>query len=156
MTTTGELSADEIIPDEIRHACLVRASRMDCFRMLTTVEGWNAWFTTGMHLDLKPGGVIIFEWKDWGVDHFSGGDHGILIDIREGRGLTFSWHPDRPDYATRVDLDLEDYNGDCIIRVRESGFKNDELGLHSMLNSASGWGEALTLFKMYMEHGKKY
>ena len=150
------LDSENTICEEIRHSCLIRANRQACFRTLTTAEGWNAWFTASMFLDLKPGGVIIFEWKDWGANNFSGGDHGAILEVKEGQQLSFTWHPDRPDYATRVDITLEDAPDGCLVHVSEFGFSDDDEGLHSMLQSAAGWGEALTLLTMYLEHGLKY
>lgn len=153
MTTRNMLPDNESIPYEVRHSCLINSPRKDCFSAITTPEGWSAWFTTNIFIDLKIGGVIIFEWKDWGPDHFSGGDHGIIIDIQPDMALSFTWHPDQPSYVTRVDLRLEDAPGGCIVRVSEQGFQDSPEGMHAILQSASGWGEALTKLKMYLEHG---
>ena len=110
---------DDTIPDEIRHAVLIRSSRQECYRILTTAEGWNSWFTTSMFIDLKVGGVLVFEWKNWGADNLSTGDHGVIVDLEEGKKLSFTWHPDKPDHATRVDLSLEDNPEGCVVRVCE-------------------------------------
>jgi uncharacterized protein YndB with AHSA1/START domain len=156
MPTDDLLLSEDQLPAEINHTGMIRAERGQCFESLTTVEGWNAWFTTSMFLDLKPGGVIIFEWKDFGAEHFSGGDHGSILEVVPDRKLAFTWHPDSPDYATRVELSLEDAPEGCLVRVRESGFRDDEQGIQSLAQSAVGWGEALTLLKMYLEHGIRY
>jgi len=157
MMTANELpDPDDTIPDEIRHAVLIRASRQECHKVLTTAEGWNSWFTTSMFIDLKVGGVMVFEWKNWGADNLSTGDHGVIVDLEEGKKLSFTWHPDKPDHATRVDLSLEDAPEGCIVRVCEHGFMDNPEGMHAMLQSAVGWGEALTLLKMYLEHGIRY
>jgi len=95
----------------------------------------------------------MFEWKDWSADHFSGGDHGCILDIKENEMLSFTWHPDQPDYTTRVDLTLEEASDGTVIRVCEQGFRDSPEGLHAMLQCAAGWGEALTYLKMYLEHG---
>lgn len=150
------LPPEEQLPAEINHSCRIRVAPCLCFRSLTSVAGWNAWFTTSMFLDLKPGGVIIFEWKDFGAEHFSGGDHGTILEIVPGHKLAFTWHPDSPEYATRVELSVEDAPEGCRVRIRESGFRNDEQGLQSLAQSAAGWGEALTLLKVYLEHGLRY
>ncbi len=156
MNATPFLPPEEQVLCEVRHACIVRAPRLACYQALTTPEGWNAWFTASMFLELHPGGAIIFEWKDWGAGSFSGGDHGIILSVDEGVGFEYSWHPDDPGYSTRVRLALEDHPDGCLLRVLETGFRNDELGLHAMAQSAAGWGEALTLFKFHMEHGLRY
>ena len=147
------LPINETIPDEVRHGCLIHASIQDCFQAITTTDGWNSWFTSKIFIDLKIGGVLMFEWKNWGADHFSGGDHGSILDIKENEMLSFTWHPDQPDYATRVDLTLENASDGTVIRVSEQGFRDSPEGLHAMLQCAAGWGEALTYLKMYLEHG---
>jgi len=156
MEYKGTLSSEEQPPAEINHVCLIRTTRKICFATLTSENGWNAWFTASMHLDLRPGGVIIFEWKDFGAQHFSGGDHGTILEVETDRKLVFTWHPDSPAYTTRVELSLEDAMDGCLVRVRESGFRDDEQGIHALVQSAAGWGEALTLLKMHLEHGIRY
>jgi len=95
----------------------------------------------------------MFEWKDWGADHFSGGDHGIILEFKENELLSFTWHPDQPDYATRVDLRLEETSEGIVIRTCEQGFRDSPEGLYAMLQSAAGWGEAVTYLKIYLEQG---
>jgi uncharacterized protein YndB with AHSA1/START domain len=150
------LDTRDVFPEEIRFASQVRCSRHECYAAITNAEKWNAWFTTGMFMDLKIGGVIVFDWQDWGADHISTGDHGLIIEIVQDQNLAFTWHPDKPGYTTRVDISLEDDPAGCIVRVCEQGFANNAEGMHAMLQSAVGWGEALTLFKMFMEHGIRY
>jgi hypothetical protein len=71
------LPIHETIPAEVRHGCLILASRKDCFQGLTTIAGWNSWFTSNAFIDLKIGGALMFEWKDRGADNFSGGTMGL-------------------------------------------------------------------------------
>jgi len=147
------LDSEVIIPEEISHAVEIRCESSRVFQILTTGEGWNAWFTTDSSLDARVEGRIIWQWKEWGADRVSTGDHGQILELEQDRRLVFSWHPDRPDYATRVEMVLEDVAAGCVLRVRETGFENSPSGLHAMIQSAAGWGEALTLLKIYLEHG---
>ena len=147
------LDTELIIPEEISHAVVIGCSRSRVFQTLTTAEGWNAWFTADSSLDVRVGGRIIWQWKEWGADRVSTGDHGQILELERDRRLVFSWHPDRPDYATRVEMVLEDAAAGCVLRVRETGFEDSPSGLHAMIQCAAGWGEALTLLKIYLEHG---
>ncbi len=150
------LELELTIPEEIRHSVFIRRTPALCYAALTTPEGWNGWFTTSMFIDLKLGGVMIFEWDDWGADHISTGDHGVIIKLVPDRSFSFTWHPDSREYTTKVDITLEVATDGCVVRVVEQGFRDSPEGMHAMLQSAVGWGEALTLFKMYMEHGIRY
>lgn len=147
------LDSDLIIPEEINYAVLIRCDRSRVFQTLTTAEGWNAWFTTDSSLDAQVGGRIIWQWKEWGADRVSTGDHGQILELERDHRLVFSWHPDRPDYATRVEMVLEDAADGCVLRVRETDFEDSPSGLHVMIQCAAAWGEALTLLKLYLEHG---
>jgi len=150
------LPDDKTILEEVNHAVLIRSSRASVYVVLTTSEGWNAWFTTDGSFDFQPAGRIVFQWKNWGADRASMGDYGTVLAMDPNRRLSFAWHPDRPDYTTRVDFILEDEPEGCVLRVRESGFADSPEGLHALMQCAAGWGEALTLLKMYIEHGIRY
>jgi len=147
------LDSDLIIPEEISHAVVIHCSRSRVYQTLTTAEGWNAWFTVDSSFDARVGGRIIWQWKDWGADRLSTGDHGQILELEQDRRLVFSWHPDRLDYTTRVEIVLEDIADGCVLRVRETGFEDSPSGLHAIIQCATGWGEALTLLKVYLEHG---
>lgn len=67
--------------------------------------------------------------------------------------LSFTWHPDQPDYAIRVNLIIQEISDGCIVRVCENGFRDSLEGMHAKLQSAIGWGEALTYLKVYLERG---
>ena len=43
-----------------------------------------------------------------------------------------------------------------IVRLREYGYEDTPSGHQGILECAAGWGEALTLFKFYVEHGITY
>jgi len=43
-----------------------------------------------------------------------------------------------------------------VVRLREYGYHNTPSGLRAMLDCAAGWGEAMALMKVYVEHGITY
>jgi hypothetical protein len=43
-----------------------------------------------------------------------------------------------------------------VVHLTEKGYTNTPGGRRNMLECASGWGEALTLLKFYLEHGVTY
>lgn len=147
------LPIDQTLFEEIHHAVLIHVEREKVFHTLTSSTGWNAWFTEDMSLDPRPGGRVIFQWKNFGPDHISTSDYGQITEIVPPERLCFHWHPDSPDYETEVCFDLSDSTEGTVVRVSERGFADSPEGLHAFGQSAAGWGEALTLLKFYLEHG---
>jgi uncharacterized protein YndB with AHSA1/START domain len=144
------------IDDEIRHATFVAAPREQVYRAFATSGGLNAWFTTGATVEARPGGTIHLLWQDWGPDRITAEDRGTVLEAREPERFVFEWHPDNPSYATTVEIDFEESEGGTIIRLREHGYRDTPEGLRQMLDCAGGWGEALTLWKFWLEHGIRY
>ena len=46
--------------------------------------------------------------------------------------------------------------GGTVVTVTESGHTASPKDLEALVECASGWGEALTLLKVYLEHGITY
>ena len=59
-------------------------------------------------------------------------------------------------YPSTVSFELHAEHGGTTVRLTESGYPNSSEGRDAMLECASGWGEALTLLKFYIEHGVIY
>ncbi len=144
------------IDAEIRHSTFVRATPEKVYDAVASTEGLNAWFTTGGRVDAREGGSIHFRWEDWRPDMGIIEDGGPVLQADRGKRFIFQWHPDSNDYTTRVEMTFEPYEDGTIMRVVESGFEDTDRGQRAMLGCATGWGEALTLLKFYVEHGIKY
>lgn len=146
----------DLIKDEIRYVTFVRASPDRVYDAMATAEGLDGWFTDGATVDAREGGEIRFRWKEFGPDKFTGEDGGPILEAGRPERFVFQWRPDNPSYATTVEIDFEPVDGGTNIRLREYGYHNTASGLRAMLNCAAGWGEALTLWKYYVEHGIRY
>jgi hypothetical protein len=57
---------------------------------------------------------------------------------------------------TKISFDLEEKFGGTVVTLKEVGYPNTPEGRSAMLECASGWGEALTLLKFYLEFGDIY
>jgi phosphoribosylformimino-5-aminoimidazole carboxamide ribonucleotide (ProFAR) isomerase len=57
---------------------------------------------------------------------------------------------------TTVTIDIEAHEEGSVVRLVEGIYEDDEIGNQDMLNRASGWAQALTLMKFWVEHGVKY
>ncbi len=146
----------ELIDVEIKQSTFIRASPERVYDAFTKAEHLDGWFTTGASVDPKPGGYILFKWKDWGPDHVTAEEKCPVLEARRPERLVFLWHTDNPSYATTIEIDFQPVADGTIVRLREHGYQNTPSGRRAMLDCATGWGEALTLLKFYVEHGLRY
>ncbi|OLS29155.1 MAG: hypothetical protein HeimAB125_22940 [Candidatus Heimdallarchaeota archaeon AB_125] len=144
----------DIFDTEIIHTTIIKSSIEKVFDALTTAEGLDSWFTRGAKVDRKVGGEIHFR---WGIDrsNITGGiieDGGPILEVDIPNSFKFQWYPDNPSYATNVHLKFEEDVQGTKVTVKEYGFKNTPEGRKALLGCATGWGEALTLVKFFLEH----
>lgn len=147
---------NDSVPLEINHSTLIHAEPDRVYQAITTSHGLDSWFTQGASVDARPGGEIHFRWVDWGPNHISTQDGGPVLEAVTPGRFVFQWHPDGPEYATTVEINIHPSVDGTIISLREYGYA-DTPGAHkAMLDCAVGWGEALTLMKFYLEYGVHY
>jgi uncharacterized protein YndB with AHSA1/START domain len=144
------------IKAEIIHSTLIHTDPLRVYHALTTSDGLDAWFTSGARVNAYPGGEIIFRWENWGPEHITTEDGGPVLEAIPPQRFVFQWHPDLPSYATTVEINLKPSEDGTIVSLREHGFAETASGRNAMINCATGWGEALTLLKFYLEHGVHY
>jgi len=140
----------------ITHATFIRTDPSRIYNALTTAECLDAWFTSGSRVESHPGGEIFFNWVDWGPDHITTADKGLVLEAIQPNLFVFQWHPDLPEYATTVEINIYQVENGTIVRLREYGFADTASGYKAMISCAAGWGEALTLLKFYLEYGLRY
>jgi uncharacterized protein YndB with AHSA1/START domain len=148
----------KIFDTEIIHSTLIKAPIEKVYDALTTSEGLDSWFTQGAEVDRKPGGKIHFRWKTERAD-VTGGiieDGGPILEVNRPTHFAFQWHPDNKSYATTVHFKLEEDEKGTIVIVQEHGFENTPKGRKALIGCATGWGEAITMVKFYLEHGITY
>ncbi len=137
----------------IEHKVLVRADRQKVFDAMTTAKGLDSWFTKGSTVDLRPGGKILFNWVEWGVDKETFKAECPILEVIVPARLVFKWWS---DHYTTVEMDFSIVEEGTVISLIEKGYADTEEGHHRCLECAVGWGEALTLLKFYVEHGLRY
>lgn len=146
----------KMIDEQVRVTTFVRAKPENVYDAIATTEGVNAWFTTDATVDARPGGQIQLRWKDWGYSRYTGENGGPVLEARRPKRFVFQWKVDTDSYNTTVEIDFEPVEEGTIVRLVEYSYEDTPTGLKDMLARASGWGEALTLMKFYVEHGVKY
>ena len=149
---------DDLIETEIKHSTLIKAPIEKVYDAITTAEELDKWFTNGAHIDRRSGGEINFRWtNERGL--ITGGiveDGGPIIEVNRPNKFIFQWHPDNNTYITTVELTFEQTEKGTIVKVKENGFQNTHEGREAFMGCATGWGEALTLLKFFIEHGITY
>ena len=139
---------------EIRVATLVRASRERVYDAFTRAEELDAWFTTGAQVDPRPGGEMVWRWVDWGPDRITAEDHGPVLEARRPERYVFRWQAELG--GTTVEVDFDDHADGALVRLREHGYPDSLEGWRQFSSCSTGWGEALTLLKFWVEHGVRY
>lgn len=140
---------------EVRCATFVRAAPEWVYDALATAEGLDSWFTAGASVDARTGGEITYRWVDWGPDGVTTEAKGTVREADRPRRFVFEWDSGDERWTT-VEFDLEPRDGGTVLRVREHGFSDSPRGRRAALAEASGWGEAMTLVKVLVEHGLRY
>jgi uncharacterized protein YndB with AHSA1/START domain/GNAT superfamily N-acetyltransferase len=140
-------------PERVEAKVLVKAPPERVWEALATGPGLDGWFTTGASVEAWAGGRIAFRWESWGPDDFTGTYEGTVLEAAPPRRLAFRWPVDAKTYDTTVEVDLEAKGGATLVRLVEHGFEEGPGGLREMLNRSAGWGEALALVKLFLEHG---
>jgi uncharacterized protein YndB with AHSA1/START domain len=143
-----------VIPPDICAATLVRAPRERVYDALTRAEELDAWFTTGAEIDLRPGEEMVWRWVDWGPNRVTAEDRGPVLEVRRPERYVFGWQS--AVGGTIVELDFEEHPDGTVVRLREHGYPDTPEAWAAFSECAVGWGEALTLLKLHVEHGVRY
>ena len=140
----------------IRQRTFIAAPPEKVFATITSATEWDRFFTTGMILEAKIGGRCCFNWKDWGPDRFTCNSEGKVVAFEPNSLFAFEWYPVGKENPTTISFTLEPEFGGTVLTIEESGYPDTEKGRAMILECASGWGEAATLLKFYIEHGVVY
>jgi uncharacterized protein YndB with AHSA1/START domain len=131
----------------------IKAPIEQVFDHIATAEGLDKWFTSDTSMDSRPGGAIVFRWKNWGIDNYTGEFPGEVVEVKRPSRFTFQWMADSGGYFTTAEFDFESFGDSTLVRIRESGYEDSTEGMQDLLNRVSGWAHVLTLLKFYLEYG---
>jgi len=143
----------EYLPDIIQQT-YIAVPPAAVYQTLGSAEGWDKWFTTGTSLDPRPGGEIHLRWRNFGAGRYTVEDRGNVLEAIPKRSFVFNWKPGPT--RTRVAFALQPLGDGTLLTVTESGYRNTKADLRAFMGCASGWGEALTLLKFFLEHRLVY
>ncbi|MFD1358882.1 SRPBCC domain-containing protein [Fictibacillus halophilus] len=140
----------------ITHRTYIKADPEEIFKILTTSQGWNAWFTDDTSIKLTPEGTgeIRLRWIEFGSNKENIEDGGRILEAISNKSFIFQWTPG--ERKTTVSFKLEPYKEGTLIILKETGYSNSDKDLTACIGCAVGWGEAMMLLKIYIEHGIVY
>ncbi len=153
-TTPETLKVVKMLDCTIKQRTWIVASPEKVYDTFTNAADWDRFFTTGMKLDPSPGGICSFAWKDWGPDKYTLQVPGTVIEAERPNLFVFSWG--EGELTTTITVRFEPADNGTTVTLTEDGYPNTSKGRAAILDCASGWGEALTLLKFYIEHGIVY
>ncbi|MCI1592146.1 MULTISPECIES: SRPBCC family protein [Heyndrickxia] len=137
----------------IQHCTYIKVDRKKIYEVLTSADGWNAWFTDDTKLDIRPDGTgeIKLRWSKFGIDERDMEDGGVILEAIPNHRFVFQWSPVKR--KTVVSFKLIDYKNGTLVQLDEIGYVDTEHDIEACIDCAIGWGEALTLLKIYLEYG---
>jgi len=141
---------------KVEFSTLVRAQPDQVYDAIATAAGLDGWFTHGASVEAKPGGQIRFRWKNHGLNNYTGENGGPITEARRPHRFVFQWKADSGLYMTTVEIDFTPVNQGTAVHLVEYGYEDSPVGTQDFLNRVSGWAQALTLMKFYVEHGVTY
>lgn len=140
----------------VSFSTLVRGAPDLVYDAMTTAEGLDGWFTNGTSIDATPGGSLTFRWQNWGPENFTGEMSGPVLEAQRPDRFVFRWLVDSGGYESTVEVDFKQTPKGTLVQLVEHGYQDGPDCLQDMLNRASGWAQALTLMKFFVEHGVTY
>lgn len=141
---------------EVSFSTLIRAEPERVFDAISSAEGFDQWFTKGTTIEPRAGGELVFRWKNWGVEDFTGEMIGEVVEKRRPDRFVFKWPVDSGGYMTTVAIEIEAHPAGALLRLSEGVYEEGPTGTQDMLNRATGWAQAMTIMKYFVEHGVTY
>jgi uncharacterized protein YndB with AHSA1/START domain len=110
----------------------------------------SSYFTTGgASAPLTESATVVWKF----------GDHPGEFPVRVTRvvaadRIEFTWETNEGGYDTAVVMRFEAQDGGTtLVRIAESGWRDDEKGRESSYGNCSGWMQMLCCLKAWVEHG---
>jgi len=144
----------EMLDCKIKQRTFIAAPPEQVYDTITDAGKWDTFFTTGMELDPRPGGICSFAWKEWGPDKYTLKVPGEVVEARRAERFAFRWGTKEKETTIRIELAAVE-NG-TVLTLTEDGYRDTAAGRAMIVECAAGWGEAITLLKFFIEHGIVY
>ncbi|HVF47829.1 MAG TPA: SRPBCC domain-containing protein [Pyrinomonadaceae bacterium] len=114
----------------------------------------SGYFTTGgASAPLDEGTTV-----EWTFADTPGAEIGPLpVEVKEVKKnelIAFAWKASSGDYNTRVEMKFEETGpAETLVKISESGWKEDEEGLRDSYGNCMGWSHMVSALKAFTEYG---
>lgn len=141
---------------DIKQRTFIAKPPEEVYEAIISGDSWNRFFTHDTEINPQPGGKIVWRWKDWGPNFYCGKAEGKVLRAKKPTTFAFQWYPVGRDNPTTVTFELTGEHGGTVVLLTEAGYPDTPESREMILECATGWGEALTLLKFYIEKGVVY
>lgn len=115
----------------------------------------SGYFTTGgAQGRLETGATVTWDFHD-----FPGAFPVHVVEVEQDRKIVLRWGAAPDDdpagaYETTVTMTFEQLeDGRTLVRIAETGFRENETGLKASYGNCEGWTGMLWAMRLYVEHG---
>ena len=78
----------------------------------------------------------------------------VVSEVVKDRRIVFEWPVSGDAYLSKVEMTFEVLDGgDTMVRINESGWREDAVGVKASYGNAGGWMHMLCCLKAYLEYG---
>lgn len=83
------------------------------------------------------------------------GDHDVIVrQVQQNASIVLEWAAASGGYNTRIEMLFEPLDGNAtMVRIKESGWRNDEAGIEASYGNCGGWMHMMLCLKAYLEFG---
>jgi len=127
----------------------IARSVAEVFEAITEPKQLSAYFTTGgASAPLEEGATVLWKFAD------HPGEFPVKVTkLVPQQRIEFDWEAEEGGYSTHVGMSFEALDaGTTLIRVAESGWRQDPAGLKSSYGNCYGWTQMLCCLKAWLEH----
>jgi len=110
----------------------------------TSADKIKRYFTTDARKSLDKPGEALWAW----------GKEAALINILDTvpyEKILLEWNGHMVDYTVEVEITFKKVKDKIIVKITESGWENDEIGIKNALSNCSGWSDYLNALKVFTE-----
>jgi uncharacterized protein YndB with AHSA1/START domain len=120
------------------------------FKAVTDPKELSSYFTTGgASAPLAEGATVQWKFADY-PGEFPVKVTRLVPDER----IEFAWEANEGGYDTKVVMTFEPVDaGTTLVRIAESGWRENEKGQESSYGNCFGWSQMLCCLKAWVEHG---
>ncbi len=122
----------------------------EVFDAVTDPKKLSAYFTTGgASGPLEEGATVT-----WAFGDFPGRFPVRVTRVVPDERIEFEWEVEGGGYDTKVEMTFEALDANTtMVRIAESGWKQDDKGLKASYGNCFGWTQMLCCLKVWIEHG---